>query len=449
MSLSLLIVDDDATIRETLADFFASLGHVVRTAATATEGRRAAAEHAPDVVLADVRLPDANGLTLFEALRADDPQVAVVFLTGHADVVTAVAAMRAGAADFLEKPVDLAALDTAVRRAVEHARLAAELSRLRARDTVALWEDLAPPSGLKTVAPPSFDRLVDLAARNDDAPVLVTGETGTGKGYVVRRIHGLSARRDDPCVEINCASLSPQFVESELFGHEKGAFTDAKQAKRGLLEVAGRGSVFLDEIAELAPEVQPKLLKAIEERSFRRLGGTATLQSQARVLVATHVPLAAAVAAGRFRADLYYRLQVLTIALPPLRERPADIPALAHSLLPRGATLSDAALAQLVEYRWPGNIRELKNTLWRATILADGAPIGPQHLGLDTPAPAVAGGTASTPPGGVLTLADAERRAIDAALSATGGNKARAAALLGIARSTLNEKLRREPTSVS
>ncbi len=446
MSLSLLIVDDDATVREALADFFADLGYVAHVADTATAGRQAAAAHAPDVVLADVRLPDASGLTLFEALRADDPHVAVIFLTGHADVSTAVAAMRAGAADFLEKPVDLEALDAAVRRAADHARLRREVAVLRAREAGALWEDPAPPNGLRAVAPPSFERLVELAARNDDAPVLVIGETGTGKGYVVRRIHELSARGNAPFVEVNCASLSPQFVESELFGHEKGAFTDAKQAKRGLLEVAGRGSVFLDEIAELAPEVQPKLLKAIEERTFRRLGGTATLTSQARVLVATHVPLAAAVESGRFRADLYYRLQVLTIALPSLRERRAEIPALARSLLPRGATLSDAALARLVDYRWPGNIRELKNALWRATILADGAPIGPEHLGLGALAD-MAGAPAGDPP--VLTLADAERRAIDAALSATGGNKARAASLLGIARSTLNEKLRREPMSAT
>ena len=442
---SVLVVDDDATVRETLADFFASLGYVVHTAATATAGRQAAAAHAPDVVVADVRLPDAHGLTLFEALRADDPFVAVVFLTGHADVPTAVGAMRAGAADFLEKPVDLDALDDAVRRAAEHARLARELAVLRARDASALWEDVAPPSGLRTVGPPSFERLVELAARNDDAPVLVIGETGTGKGYVVRRIHDRSARGGAPFVEINCASLAPQFVESELFGHEKGAFTDAKQAKRGLLEVAGRGSVFLDEVAELAPEVQPKLLKAIEEHTFRRLGGTATLTSQARVLVATHVPLAEAVAAGRFRADLFYRLQVLTIAIPPLRERRDEIPRLARALVPRGVALSDAALAALVDYPWPGNIRELKNALWRATILADGACLGPEHLGLGTAAirastPTPTGGMAS-----VLTLADAERRAIDAALSATNGNKARAATLLGIARSTLNEKLRRGP----
>ena len=207
------------------------------------------------------------------------------------------------------------------------------------------------------------------------------------------------------------------------------------------MEVAGRGTVFLDEVAELAPEVQPKLLKAIEERAFRRLGGTATLTSDARLIVATHVPLAEAVSQGRFRADLYYRLQVLTITLPPLRERRDEIHLLAEALMPRGARLSDAARAALQTYDWPGNIRELKNALWRASILSDGAPVEPSHLGLAQP------GSNTTPaPAGareVVTLAEAERRAVMAALSATGGNKARAAERLGIARSTLLEKLRR------
>jgi two-component system response regulator HydG len=433
---SVLVVDDDATIRETLVEFFEQLGHVARGAATATEGRRAAAEHSPDVALIDLRLPDADGLVLLEALRADHPELAVIFLTGHGDVATAVRAIRQGAADFLEKPIDLEALDAAVRRADEHARLRQELAVLRAREVGALWHETTERPPL-----PDLDRLVALAARNDDAPVLVLGETGTGKGYVARQIHERSPRRAQPYVEINCASLSTQFVESELFGHEKGAFTDAKQAKRGLLEVAGRGTVFLDEVAELAPEVQPKLLKAIEERAFRRLGGTATLTSDARLIVATHVPLADAVAQGRFRADLYYRLQVLTITLPPLRARRAEIPALAEALLPRGARLAESARAALQAYDWPGNIRELKNALWRASILAEGAPIAPEHLGL------ASGGAAASAvpmPGEVLTLAEAERRAIAAALSATGGNKAQAAERLGIARSTLMEKLRKQ-----
>ena len=435
MPLSILVVDDDPTIRETLVEFFEALGHQARGAATATEGRRALAEHAPDVALVDLRLPDASGLQLLEALRADDPEVAVIFLTGHADVPTAVQAMRQGAADFLEKPVDLEALESAVSRAAEHGRLRREVAVLRARGAA----DAAGAPAAPRATSPSVERLVALAAQNADAPVLILGETGTGKGYVARRIHDQSPRANAAFVEINCASLSPTFVESELFGHERGAFTDAKQAKRGLFEVAGRGTVFLDELAELAADVQPKLLKAIEERTFRRLGGTTELRSDARLLCATHQPLAQLVQERRFRADLYYRLQVLTITLPPLRERTAELPALAERFLPRGAALTAAARAALVEYPWPGNIRELKNALWRAAILADGAPIAPEHLGLGslgTPAP-------GAHPAGARTLEASEREAIERALAATGGNKVRAAQHLGIARSTLNEKLKR------
>lgn len=436
--LSVLVVDDDRTICETLAEYFAERGYVARTASTATEGRQAAAAHSPDVAVVDLRLPDADGLVLFEALRADDPELAVVFLTGHGDVPTAVRAMRDGASDFLEKPIDLTALDMAVRRAADLARMRRELALLRARDSEALWQDSAPADFTPALVP-SLDRLVALAARNDDVPVLIVGETGTGKGFIARRIHELSPRSAAPFVEINGASLAGALVESELFGHEKGAFTDARQAKRGLLEVAGRGTLFLDEVAELAPEVQPKLLKVIEERTFRRVGGTATLTSEARVLVATHTLLEQAVAAGQFRADLYYRLQVLTISLPPLRERREQIPSLARTFLPAGATLTEVAAAALVAYDWPGNIRELKNALWRATILADGGTILPEHLGLGATRIVTTDREVALP---VMTLANAERRAIDAALASTRGNRTRAATLLGIARSTLNEKLR-------
>ena len=437
MPLSILIVDDDATIRDTLVDFFESLGHNARGVATATEARRALAAHAPDVALIDLRLPDAQDLRLLEAIRADDPEVVVIVLTGHADVPTAVRAMQQGATDFLEKPVDLEALEAAVANAAESGRMRRELDVLRARDARAGWGgDPVSPAVMLSV-----DRLVALAARNDDAPVLIEGETGTGKGFVARRIHELSPRAGAPFVEINCASLSATFFESELFGHERGAFTDAKQAKRGLLEVAGRGTVFLDEIAELSNEVQPKLLKVIEDHTFRRLGGTTNMRSEARVVCATHQSLAENVEARRFRADLYYRLQVLTIALPPLRERASEIPALARALLPRGAKLSDAGARALVRYEWPGNIRELKNTLWRASILAEGAEIGPEHLAFPpsatTPRASLAVAEEAT------TLADAERRTILASLAATGGNKLRAAQRLGIARSTLAEKLKR------
>jgi DNA-binding NtrC family response regulator len=423
MSLSILVVDDDETVRETMADFFRLLGHTVRLAAGASEARRLVGEHAPDVAVIDLRLPDADGLVLLQAIRADDPELGVVMLTGHADVPTAVRAMQLGAADFLEKPVDLDALQAVVEGAAEVGRLRREVALLRARGH---------EGGGVT---PGLERLVSLAARNDDAPVLILGETGTGKGFVAHRIHEASPRAAQPFIEINCASLSATFFESELFGHEKGAFTDARQAKRGLIEVAGRGSLFLDEVAEMALEVQPKLLKVIEERTFRRLGGTAELRSDARLIVATHQPLAVAVESRRFRADLLYRLQVLTITLPPLRERREEIPALARALAPRGARLSDAAMRVLRRYDWPGNIRELKNALWRASILAEGAPIGPEHLPF--PGPAQNDGDED------MSLEGAERRAIAAALRATAGNRLRAARLLGIARSTLGEKLRR------
>ena len=429
---SVLVVDDDRTIRETLADFFTSLGYTARHAGTATEGRRAASEHAPDVVLVDLRLPDASGLTLLEALRADDPELGVIMLTGHADVPSAVRAMQQGALDFLEKPVDLEALGAAVSRAAELVRLRREVSVLRARgddDGVSRARGRAPD------AAPSLERLVDLASRNDDVPVLIVGETGTGKGFVARRIHERSPRATQPFVEVNGASLNATFLESEMFGHERGAFTDARQAKRGLLEVAGRGTLFLDEVGEMAVEVQPKLLKVLEERRFRRLGGTSELASEARVLAATNQPLEQRMQEGRFRADLYYRLQVLTLTIPPLRERLSELPELVGAFAPRGARVSANALRAMERYAWPGNVRELRNTLWRAALLAEGAEIETRHLSLPE--------LASTIEPAPVTLAEVERAAIVSALTATGGNRLQAAQRLGIARSTLLEKLKR------
>jgi DNA-binding NtrC family response regulator len=437
VTLSLLVIDDDETVRATLVEFFETFGFTARGASTATEGRRLATEHAPDVVLLDLRLPDADGIRALEALRADDPDLAVIVLTGYADVRTAVSAMQHGAADLLEKPVDLERLAAAVTRAAERARLRQEVAVLRARGRA----EATTPGMAPTVAD-----LIELAARNPDAPILLQGETGTGKGYIARQIHDRSVRNRSPFVDINCASLSATFFESELFGHERGAFTDARQAKRGLLEVAGDGTVFLDEITELTPDVQPRLLKVLEERTFRRLGGTTMLRSSARVVVATHQSLAEAVADQRFRADLYYRLQVLTITLPPLRERRDEILPMAMAMMPKGSSFTNETEDLLTDYRWPGNIRELKNTIWRAAILAEGRPIDPAHLGLiHTPHAAPANRTPTEPPTEPRTLAQAERDVIREALSASGGNRTHAARILGIARSTLLEKLKRSP----
>jgi len=435
ISASLLVVDDDESVRETLAEYFDLCGMVVHTAATAAAARAAVAQHLPAVVIMDLRLPDADGLSLLEGLRADDPDGAIIVLTGHADVRTAVGAMQGGALDLMEKPVDLEALREAVMRGVQMVCLKREVAILREQRGTGDGVERSPLQ-------PSFDKLIELAARNDDAPVLILGETGTGKGFIARRIHDRSRRAAQPFVEINCASLSSTFFESEVFGHERGAFTDARQAKRGLVEVAANGSVFLDEIGEMSLEVQPKLLKVIEEQRFRRLGGTTELRSAARVICATNQPMPALVAEKRFRADLFYRLQVLTITMPPLRERPDELQALVTHFLPRGATLTTDAERALAAYGWPGNIRELKNTLWRASILAEGQPISASALSL--PVRPSEGESARVTD---FTLLSAEARAIAAALAESGGNRVRAAQLLGIARSTLHEKLRGRPNA--
>jgi len=450
MTLSLLIVDDEPSIRETLIEFFETFGYTVRGAATATEGRRLAAEHAPDVVLLDLRLPDADGTVAMEALLADDPEVGIILLTGFADVRVAVSAMQRGASDVLEKPVDLDTLAAAVTRAAERGRSRRELAMLRTLQRTGGRAEVDRETGpdVRPTLPPTLDRLIELAARNADAPVLLQGETGTGKGFVARQIHDRSSRNPLPFIEVNCSTLTPTFFESELFGHERGAFTDARQAKRGLLEIAAGGTVFLDEIGDMSAEVQPRFLKVIEEHTFRRLGGTTVLRSSARFIVATHQPLEEAVAERRFRADLYYRLQVFTVALTPLRDRPGELAGLALTLLPRGASIGPDAMRALGAYGWPGNIRELKNALWRAAILADGRPIEPEHLALPQSVPDGGTGHAFAPAqagGALATLAATERLSIAAALRASAGNRTRAAQALGIARSTLLEKLKRYP----
>ena len=436
MSLSLLVVDDDTMTGEALTAFFTSIGYVVHVAVTAAAGRRAAADHSPDVALVDFRLPDGDGISLIKTLLADDPDLAVIVLTGHADIRSAVRAMRLGATDLIEKPVDLEVMRDAVSRAAERARLKRELNYLRKREAEAISETFA-------WAPPSLDKLIDLAARNADVPVLILGESGTGKSVVARRIHARSSRSDGAFVVLSCASLA---LDSQLFGHERVAFTDARTAKRGLLEVARGGTLLLDEVAELAPGAQPKLLTAIEDGTFQRVGGSTALRSDARIIASTSATLRDAVAAGRFRPDLFYRLQVLTIELAPLRERRAEIPTLVNGLLPHGAQLSDASRQAIEAYDWPGNLRELKNVLWRASVLAAGQHITPAHLSLGAKGRPLKSSDSSVALQGaadVFTIADAERHAIVDALHATGGNKVRAAQLLGIARSTLLEKVRR------
>ncbi len=441
MADSLLIVDDDPDVLQAVGDYFDRLGYEVFREASGEAGIAACIRHRPDAVLLDLRLPGMDGLQVLEELRLHD--VAVLLVTGHGDIATAVRAMQLGAEHFLTKPVDMPLLAAAVARALEKVHLR--------RHNAVLASRLAPAGGddVLGVSKPMRDlaRQLGLLAASERTTVLLTGESGTGKGWVARLLHRLSARREALFVDVNCAGLSATFLDSELFGHEKGAFTDAKDRKQGLFELADHGSLFLDEIAELAPELQPKVLKAIEEKSFRRLGGTREIQVDVRLIAATNRDIGDAVRQGKFREDLYYRLNVIPLHLPPLRERTReDRLALLRKLFTELRTelpespgeISSETLERLLSYPWPGNIREMRNVLERALIVGHGAErLGLEHL------PAELGRRAAPAPDHQpASLAEVERRHIERTLRRHGGNRTRAAEELGISRATLINKIK-------
>jgi DNA-binding NtrC family response regulator len=439
---TLLLVDDDPDILRAVGDYFGRLGYEVHRAATAEAGLETFERVRPDVVILDLHLPDANGLDVLERLRGQG--AAVLLLTGQADVETAVRAMQLGAENFLTKPVDMAHLAAATARVSEKVRLSRQNSLLRARDRLG--------EGLETigVSPAMRDlaHQIELLAASERSTVLITGESGTGKGWVARLVHQLSRRATGPFVEVNCGGLSATFLDSELFGHEKGAFTDAKERRQGLFELADGGSILLDEIGELALELQPKLLKVLETKAFRRLGGTHELRVDVRLMAATNRDLVSDVKAGRFREDLFYRLSVLPLRLPPVRERSREdrlalitrlLATLRAELPGSPSTCSAEALDRLLSAPWPGNVREMRNVLERALILAQGAQvIGLEHLPADLRKGAPASDRRHTP----QTLADVERHHIERTLRAHGGNRTRAAQELGISRATLINKIK-------
>jgi DNA-binding NtrC family response regulator len=445
VSRSILLVDDDAEILGVLGRFFERRGWDVHRAA---EGRAAAAiydRERPDLVLLDVDLPGISGLNLLEIFRTRGPDAAIIMLTGRADVKTAVEAMRLGAENFLTKPVELPHLEAAAERAFEKVEL-------RRRNRFFL-ERQGEPAGLESLgeAPAlrEIARQIELLAASD-ATVLLLGETGTGKGWVAQHLHRRSRRATAPLVEINCAGLSPTFLDSEMFGHEKGAFTDAREQKRGLFEVAHTGTFFLDEVGDLAAELQPKLLKVLESRRFRRLGGTKEIEVDVRLVAATNRDLEQAVRSGTFREDLYYRLAVLPIRLPPLRERGrAALRDLAlgvltevHRRIGRGPTrVAAEALDLMSAYAWPGNIRELRNVLERVALLVgDADEVRPGHL-----PPEIGRGVPDGARGIDVetSLETVERQHIARVLAYHGGNRTRAARTLAISRATLYDKIER------
>ncbi|HEX8691986.1 MAG TPA: sigma-54 dependent transcriptional regulator [Longimicrobium sp.] len=444
MPRSVLLVDDEPSVLRVLARFFERQEWEVYQALSGEDGVRTFDAQHPDLVLLDVNLPGLSGLQVLEILVARG--ATVVMLTGQAEVDTAVEAMQLGAESFLPKPVDFTHLQAAAERAVEKVELRranqllaermAEQSRVGALGESAKMRDLA--------------RQVDLLAASPYTSALLLGESGTGKSFVAQMIHARSPRARGPFVEINCAGLSATFLDSELFGHERGAFTDAKEMKRGLFEVADHGTLFLDEIGDLDPGLQPKLLRVLETHTFRRLGGTREIEVDVRLVAATNRDLQAEVRAGRFREDLFYRLSVFPLTIPPLRERSReDVLELIHTSLSdlrrrhpdAPEELSAKALDLLVGYAWPGNVRELRNALERALVLARGAErIGPEHLPEQVRAPGAP--RAQRQDWEVLTLEEVERRHIERTLHLTGGNRTLAAEKLGISRATLHAKIK-------
>jgi DNA-binding NtrC family response regulator len=445
MSRCVLLIDDDQEILRTLARYFERRGWDVHTAGEAGGAALVYERERPDIVILDLHMPGISGLQLLEILLTRDPDATVLLLTGDADVATAVAAMRLGAENFLTKPVEFAHLDAAVERAYEKVQLRRRNRFLTERQAEGgSTSDLGDSPHMRAVA-----QQVEMLAASD-ATVLLLGETGTGKGYVAQMIHALSKRSAAPFVEINCAGLSATFLESELFGHEKGAFTDAREQKRGMLEVAHTGTAFLDEIGDLATELQPKLLKVLEAQRFRRLGGTREIGVDVRLIAATNRALDEAVRSGQFREDLFYRLAVLPLRLPPLRERGRQaIEDLAMRLLSElrrrigsgPERFSQSALGLLAQYHWPGNIRELRNVVERVLLLAGPVQeVVPAHLPLEIRA---RGGASPTDDEIELPLEEIERRHIARVLAHVRGNRSRAARVLGISRATLYEKLER------
>ena len=450
----ILVADDEAGLREFITDSLELDEHQVVAAKDGKEAAKILDERGFDLVITDLKMPGMDGMSLLRKMRAEQPEVEVIVMTAHGSVDNAVEAMKLGAFEFLQKPLSGPdELRLLVQRALEHRGLKdrVDAADRNERPDRSHHELAGPPL---TYGDPTMEPVVeaiDKVARTN-ATVLLLGESGTGKEVAARTIHAKSPRATKPFMAINCAALSETLLESELFGHEKGAFTGATERKRGRLELSDGGTFFLDEVGELKPELQAKLLRVLQERRFERVGGTRTLECDVRWIAATNRDLRAMIEEGTFREDLYHRLAVFPIKLPPLRERKEDILPLAKLLLERAARdlkrsvprLAPSAERRIQASQWRGNVRELANTLERAAILADGDVIDDSHIWVE-------GGTAARAPAGapiasgteVRPLAELEKEAILHALEVVGGNRRKAAELLGIGERTLYDRLKK------
>ncbi len=462
----IVLVEDEEVLRRYLTGTLQRLDHTVRAAETAEDGLQAIEEGEPDILLTDQRLPGMSGYDLLLRVKAEHPGVGVIILTAHGSIEDAVEAMRAGASDYLRKPVNRGELEFVINRCLAGAGLRNELDYYRRKDLVE-----AETGGIVGRAP-SIVALREMVARlashekrdgGGGPTVLLIGETGTGKGLVARALHKAAPRRDAPFIEVNCAALPDHLLEAELMGYERGAFTGASQAKPGLFEAAEGGTIFLDEIGRMSLALQAKLLKVIDERRLRRLGSTRDREMRCSIVTATHLDIERAVAKGEFLPDLFHRINVFRIEVPPLRARGEDMVVLAAHFLAQHAAayglpapvLTDAACRALAAYSWPGNVRELAHAMERAVVLGGGETIDVDDLAFDfssAAAPAAHDGAGGPVVSGdqplrvdfsrgPVVIEDVERLLIQQAFEQSGGNRTRAAKLLGMSKDTLRYRL--------
>ncbi len=449
---SILVVDDEEIMREVLETLLGREGYAVRLAASGQDGLDLARSQSFDAAVVDVMMPGIDGIATLQELKRIDEELPVIMITAFASVETAITAMKLGAFDYITKPFKNDEVLVVLKNAVERRQLVVENRALK-QNLQARYHKFANIIGKSPKMRQVFDLIIQAAPSR--STVLVHGESGTGKELVARALHTNSPRADKPFITVNSGSLPPDLLESNLFGHVKGAFTGAVYPKKGLFELADKGSIFFDEIGNVPLETQAKLLRVIQEREFMRLGGVETIRVDVRIIAATNVDLRKMMEEGRFREDLYYRLHVIAVALPPLRERREDVPLLSQHFLQKygeennktGLDLTPEALDLLVEYDWPGNVRELENVIERAVVLSSSPRIGidliPDHVRSTRPFHIP---TIVVPPEGISfkdVVGDFERRLIESTLEAAGGVQKRAAELLHIKPTTLNEMIKR------
>ena len=444
MKNTVLVVDDEILIRKSLSRVLREKGFAVEGASTGAEGLEKVASVRPQVVILDMRLPDTDGLSVLRRVRQMDPLVQVIVITAFGDVQSAVEAMKLGACDFLRKPYEKEDIELAVGAAVRTFRQANELDLYRRK----AWRRYTGEEIIGTSVPMQEVRdLIEKVVRSQATSVFITGESGTGKELVARAIHYRGDRAQAPLMEVNCSSFQETLLENELFGHERGAFTDANDLKKGLVELCDGGTLFLDEVADMSLPTQAKLLRFIEYRNFKRVGGAEDISVDIRIVAASNKDLESEVRTGRFRSDLYFRLKVVSIHLPPLSERGDDVLLLARHFLREFSRkfnkdfrdVDPEAARLMVSYRWPGNVRELRNLVERVVLLEEGRKLEVEHLPAEVAGRRVATDGAIALP----TLAQIEADHIAEVLKLTAGNKSRAARVLGISRQGLIEKLRR------